>query len=58
MDNEAIQQIITHAVNDEPAQVQTSVYDVLHAKVADYLDGRTKWVGKNMFKKPEVTQAE
>lgn len=51
MANETIQKVITHAVNDEPAQVQTTVYDILHAKVNEYLDARTKWVGKHMFKK-------
>jgi hypothetical protein len=57
MADTTIQDIITHAVNDEPAEVQSSVYDILQAKVADYLDDRTKYIGKTMFKKP-VTQEE
>jgi hypothetical protein len=60
MANEGIQKIITHAINDEPAQVQTSAYEVLQGKVAEYLDGRTKYIGRHMFKKnkPESEQGE
>ena len=57
MADTTIQDVITHAVNDEPAQVKDAVYDILQTKVADYLDQRTKYIGKHMFKKP-VTQEE
>lgn len=50
-----IQDIITHAVNDEPSQVKDVVYDLLNARVAEFLDDRKKYVAKHMFKKtPEV----
>jgi len=56
MADSTIQDIITHAVNNEADQVKVSVYDILQAKVADYLDDRTKFVGKTMFKKPQEAE--
>jgi len=56
MADSTIQDIITHAVNNEADQVKVSVYDILQAKVADYLDDRTKYVGKTMFKKPQEAE--